>query len=129
MKLLVTMLIWDNTCIYFPAKLKVILWSNLYPLSFLGVSQNFMKEQKCCLPFSNICNTSGDIWVRKMSKIYKWEEWQRHTLNLILCNTGHWKFAGDTPTAIRVRELALIQYPPNCFQYVSDLQLELELTF
>ena len=64
--------------------------------------QNSIKEQKCRLPFPNICIGSRDICVWKMCN---WDDWWVHTLSNIIwsipielswpiCITEHWNLVG-----------------------------------
>ena len=57
---LIMLKVTGNSFQYF-SRLKVPLWSNFYLLFFRCITQNSVKEWKCCLPFANTCNSSGDI--------------------------------------------------------------------
>ena len=88
------------------------------PWIFRYTTQNSRKDLKRRLPFLNICIGSGDIWVWKMYKICKWEDWWRHTRNPIL-HEVRGRYNEETKFSVTPTKLGVTE------NFVSSLYLPL----
>ena len=78
----------------------MVLWSNLYPLIFVCI----MLSVSCRVPWTNenavyrlqiSALVPEKFKLKKMGKIYKWNDWWRHTLNPVLYEAYKWGYLGQ----------------------------------